>query len=182
MAPPPTDVETSDLATSTEPAALRKRRALYRLVSFLLVAVMALAVADLFLPVLGVDSTTTRVEATDGTLMVVEYPSVTRPALASPFAIELTRPDGFDGPIEIAISRPWIEVWDENGMYPAPSSETGDERWVIYEFDPPEGDRFRFFYDARLEPGRQESFRGEIELRGEDSVLARVRFQTKVRP
>ena len=164
------------------PGVLRKRRVLYTAVSGLLIAVIGLGVADIFLPVLGVDSRTTTVEASDGTTMAVEYPEVTRPALAAPFAIELTNPDGFDEPIEIAISRPWIEVWDENGMYPGPSSETADEKWVVYEFDPPDGDRFRFFYDARLEPARQESVRGVVELRGPEGVLATVRFRTQVRP
>ena len=165
------------------PEVLRKRRALYTVVSGLLIAVVGLGVADIFLPVLGVDSRTVTAEATDGTTMEVEYPYVTRPALAAPFAIELTNPDGFDEPIEIAISRPWIEVWDENGMYPGPSSETADDEWVVYEFDPPDGTRFRFFYDARLEPARQESISGAVELRGgSEGVLAKVSFRTQVRP
>jgi len=52
----------------------------------------------------------------------------------------------------------------------------------VYEFDPPEGDEFRFFYDARLEPARQSSLDGVVELRQGDTVLGRVEFHTEVRP
>jgi hypothetical protein len=164
------------------PRTLRRRHAVYAATTLALCLVMALAVADLFFPVLGVDADTVRGTASDGTELVVTYPSVTRPALASPFSIEVTRPGGFDGPIELAISRPWIEVWDENGMYPAPSSEVGEDDYVVWEFDPPDGASFRFFYDARMEPSRQRGIDGSVQLRAGGEVLAEVEFTTEVRP
>lgn len=165
------------------PGRARNRRALYGLTTFLLTALMGLAVADVFAPVLGVDSATTSADLDGGGRITVTYTSVTRPALASPFAVDIIRPGGFDGQkIELAVSRPWIEVWDENGFYPTPSGETADDQWVIYEFDPPDGDAFRFFYDARLEPARQESVRGAVELRDGSKVLAALTFETTVRP
>lgn len=164
------------------PGRVRKRARLYNLTALALATLMGLALADAFLPVFGVDSAG-RADSFTGGEMRVSYPSLTRPALASPFSVEVTRRGGFgDDKIELAISRPWIEVWDENGFYPTPSGETGDDRWVVYEFDPPEGDTFRFFYDARLEPGRQQSVRGAVELREGSEVLAAVSFETKVRP
>lgn len=164
------------------PARLRRRRRLYRVTSTVVVGIVVLGVADVFGPVLGVDSGTTTATSDDGIVLTVEYPELTRPALASPFSIEVVDAQGFDGPIEVAISRPWIEVWDENGMYPTPSAETGDDRWVVWEFDPPEGTRFRFFYDARLEPARQSRVAGAVELRDGETVLAAVDFATEVRP
>ena len=155
---------------------------MYGVATVVLCGVMALAVADVFWPVLGVDSEIVEVEADDGSSVRVEYPSLTRPALASPFSIEVQRDGGFQQPIELAISRPWIEVWDENGLYPTPSKEVGDERWVVYEFDPPDGDTFRFFYDARLEPAMQSGVSGAVELRDGPTVLARLDFHTQVRP
>lgn len=148
----------------------------------ILCLIIGLGVLDVFAPVLGVDSKTETVEAADGSTFAVEYPAVTRPALASPFAIEIIRPGGFDREIEIAVSRPWIEVWDENGFYPTPSGETGDEHWVVWTFEPPDGDTFRFFYDARLEPARQSSVDGTVELRDQGDVLAAIEFETEVRP
>lgn len=165
------------------PGRVRSRRLLYNLTALGLVTLMALAVADAFLPVFGVDSAIETSPLDGGGEMRVTYTSVTRPALASPFSIEITRPGGFDeDKIELAISRPWIEVWDENGFYPTPSGETADDQWLLYEFDPPDGGTFRFFYDARLEPARQESVRGAVELRDGSKVLAAVTFETRVRP
>jgi hypothetical protein len=129
-----------------------------------------------------VDSNITEAAVSDGGTLRVEYPRLTRPALAAPFAVEVTSPGGFQDPILLAISRPWIESWDENAFYPSPSSETGDRDWVIYEFDPPPGDEFRVFYDARLEPARQTSIDGAVELRQGSNVLARVDLTTVVLP
>ena len=47
---------------------------------------------------------------------------------------------------------------------------------------PPPGDTFRLFYDARLEPARQTSIDGAVELRQGDTRLGRVDFRTEVRP
>ena len=164
------------------PKVRRRRRILYGVTTAVLAGLLLVAVSDVFTDSLGVDSATVTVRAVDGSTLTVEHPSTTRPALASPFSVEVVRPGGFDGPIEIAVSRPWIEVWDENGFYPTPSGETGDADWVVWEFDPPDGDRFRFFYDARLEPARQWGIDGAVELRDGAATLARVDFRTNVRP
>jgi len=164
------------------PVFVRRRRIAYRTMSVALGLLLVATLLDVPFAVLGVDSAEREVAlGEDGTLRV-EYPELTRPGLASPFAVEVTRPGGFEAPIELAVSRPWIEVWDENGMYPAPSAETGDADWVVYEFEPPDGDKFRFFYDARMEPARQSSVDGVVELRQGDTVLGRVEFRTAVRP
>ncbi len=163
---------------------MRRRRWLHRLTFGLVAAVLALAVVDgldLF-DAYGPDTDEVRA-AGDGVTLIVEYTSTIRPALASPFRVRVESADGFDGPITIAVSRPWIEIWDENGMYPGPSAETGDHEWVEWEFDPPDGSVFNFFYDARLEPARQESQDGAVELRDDSGeVLAAVAFTTTVRP
>lgn len=166
----------------TGPARVRTRALLYGITTATLCALLALSFADAFAPVFGVDAATEVSRADDGTILRVEYPEVTRPALASPFAIEVIKEGGFDGPIEIAVSRPWIEVWDENGFYPTPSSETGDPQFVVWEFDPPDGEVFRFFYDARLEPARQTGVEGRVELRDGGATAAAVAFRTEVRP
>jgi hypothetical protein len=165
-------------------AIVRRRRWLHRLTFGGLTAIMVVALldaADVY-DAYGVDKSRVRAVG-DGVTLVVEYPSVTRPALASPFRVTVERPEGFDSPIIIAVSRPWIEIWDENGLYPSPSAETGDRRFVEWEFDPPDGTVFTMFYDARLEPARQQSADGRVELRAVGGeVLAAVTFETKVRP
>ena len=163
------------------PRFVRNRRRLYVVTTVALCGLMGFAVLDAVAPVFGVDSST-KVARGQGMTLRVEHPTVTRPGLASPFSIEVERAGGFDGPIEVAVSRAWIEAWDENGLYPSPSSETGDDQWVVWEFDPPDGDVLRFFYDARLEPARQTSVPGRVELRARGRRVAGVAFEAAVRP
>ena len=80
---------------------------------------------------------------------------MTRPALASLFENGRTRPGGLDGPITLAITGEYLKMWDENGLVPAPAAETTDGEWVLWEFDPPDGDELTVFYDARIEPARR---------------------------
>jgi hypothetical protein len=68
-------------------------------------------------------------------------------------------------------------------VFPNPSAETGDDEWVEWEFDPPDGPVFEAFIDWRMEPAKQESQDGVIELRDETGdVLATVEVATTVRP
>lgn len=164
------------------PSRFRRRWLGYALMQIVLVGLAALVVADIWLPVFGVDTRTESTTTTDGVELQVEYPAVTRPALATSFAIEVHDPDGFDGPIEIAISRPWIEAWDENAYVPAPLAASGDPNWVVQKFTPPDGDTFRVFYDARLEPAWQSNVSGTVQLRRDGRAVAEVDFETKVRP
>ena len=157
---------------------------LHRITFGAVTLVMVLAIADGLgaVDLIGVDQSIARARYGTGELEV-EYPTVTRPALATPFRIRVVQPGGFDEPITVAISRPWIEMWDENGFYPSPSGETADGDWVEYEFDQPDGDELVIFYDARLEPARQDGERGAVELRDSDGKpLASVEFRTRVMP
>lgn len=158
------------------------RRLAYGATSLALIVLAAVAVLDAVAPVFGVDSARVSDRGNDGTLLTVDYPELTRPALASPFAVEVSRAGGFDAPIEVAVSRHWMEQWDENGFVPEPESSTGDLEWVVYEFEPPDGDTLRVFFDARLEPARQESLEGAVQVRSPGEPIAEVRFETTVRP
>ncbi len=84
---------------------------------------------------------------------------VTRPALATPFDIEVRKAGGFDGPVRIAVDHEYLRMWDENGLVPAPAAETVMGPWVVWEFDPPIGERLLVTYDAAHRaggPGRPE--------------------------
>ena len=143
---------------------------------------MALGVVDAFgwFDAYGVDTATVRAEG-GGYALEVSYPSVSRPALASPFEITVTRPGGFDGPVTLAISREYLKMWDENGLIPAPAAETTHGEWVHWEFDPPDGTELTVFYDARIEPGAQSGQTGKVAV-VEDGPVVEVEFRTEVRP
>ena len=149
-----------------------------------LAAAMLLAAADSLgsTAIFGVDSTT--VSAADGDLRLeVTYGEVSRPALATPFDIEVTQPGGFDGPVRVAVDQEYLRMWDENGLVPAPSAETVMGPWVVWEFDPPIGDTLRVSYDARIEPAAQEGRSGAVAVLGaDDEAIVQVELTTRVWP
>jgi hypothetical protein len=104
---------------------------------------------------LGVRSRTATADGAGGTRVRVTYPQVARPALAVPFEVEVSRPDGFDEQIEVRLSRSWLESFDENGVLPAPVEESSDGDDVVWTFDPPDGTVFTLALDTRVEPGVQ---------------------------
>ena len=167
------------------PSTLRKRRVGYAITTAFLSTVVLLAAVDSLgsTAILGVDSRTIDAEGADGLELSVTYGVVSRPALATPFDIEVSQPGGFDGPVRIAVDQEYLRMWDENGLVPGPSAETVMGPWVVWEFDPPVGTTLLVSYDARIEPAAQEGRSGAVAVLGEDDeTLARVDFTTRVWP
>ena len=174
-------------ASSTLPAGpstLGKRRVGYLLTTAFLTGVMLLVAVDSIgsTAIFGVDSTTVRAER-DGIDLAVTYGVVSRPALATPFDIEVHQEGGFDDPVRVAVDQEYLRMWDENGLVPAPSAETVMGSWVVWEFDPPIGDTLRVTYDARIEPAAQQGRSGAVAvLDADDAVVVEVSFTTRVLP
>jgi hypothetical protein len=113
----------------------------------------------------------------------VQYPKVARPGLATPWGIRVHKDGGFgDDPITVATTLEWLNLFDENGRNPAPAAEYMDDDMVVWEFDPPPGDTFRFEFDARLGPSVQSGFTATTELREGNVAVLRVTYRTRVFP
>jgi hypothetical protein len=171
------------LDTPTGEGVIRRRRWLYGLTSALLGVVMALGVVDAVgvADVYGVDSTWATATG-GGYELRVHHGTVSRPGLATPFEIEVDREGGFTGPVEIGVDRRYLRIWDENGLYPTPSSETTQDRWLVWEFEPPDGETFRFAYDARIEPAVQEGRAGAVAVLVDGEPVVQVDLSTRVLP
>ena len=46
-------------------------------------------------------------------------------------------------------------MFDENGLDPDPALAISDGRWLIWEFERPDGEVLQIDFDARIEPGVQ---------------------------
>lgn len=161
------------------------RRTLYAVTSTVLAAIVLLAVVDAVAPfgVYGVD--TDHVRASGGGFELdVRYGSVSRPALATPFDIEVTRPGGFDGPVTLSVTSDYLAMWDENGLDPEPMSSASDADRTYWTFEPPpEGDTMVVSFDARIEPAAQSGKSGRVavlDVSGDTAV--EVSFTTRVWP
>jgi hypothetical protein len=172
-------------ATADGRIRLRLRRLSSWITFALLFAVIGSAVIDGFdvVDIWGVDEKTVSATSESDTELRVRYPTVTRPALATPFEIEVERAGGFENDIELAIDLHYLELWDLNGVYPSPSEERSDGDRIIWTFTPPDGDVLAVSIDARIEPGAQlERRHGSVTLLESGEPELPVRFVTKVRP
>lgn len=170
---------------SPDGARLRGRRGwLYRVTAAALTAIVLGAVVDALglYPVYGVDSRHA-VAAGGGFELDVRYAAVSRPAVATPFDIEVRRPGGFAGPVTVGVSSAYLSMWDENGLDPSPSRETSSPDLLIWEFEPPDGEALAISFDARIEPAAQQGKRGTVAvLDPAGAPLVSVSFRTRLRP
>jgi hypothetical protein len=163
---------------------VRLRRITYTVTSLLLSALVLSAVLDSATEVdLWGASADEVTSAGGGYVLEVRYPTVSRPALATPFDIVVRRAGGFDGPVDIAIDSDWFEMWDYQALQPEPSESTGQPDRVIWTFEPPDGDVLRIFLDARIQPAQQSGTGGWVAILDESGEVAtRVDFNTRVLP
>jgi hypothetical protein len=165
---------------------LRRRRLLYAVTTVALTAIVGGAVVDAIAPfgVYGVDTRTISASGDDSYDLRVRYGTVSRPALATPFDIEVHRQGGFDGRhVTVAVLSTYLAMWDENGVDPSPAEETADASYLFWTFDPPEGDTLRITFDGRIEPAAQSGERGRVAVIDDGGAeLVAVDFRTRVLP
>jgi hypothetical protein len=114
--------------------------------------------------------------------LTVTYAAMSRPGLATPWEVEVRHRGGFDGPITIATTGDYMEMFDENGLDPDPSSSTATEDLIIWEFEPPDGETLTVSFDARLEPAVQRGRSGETSVLVGGRSVVRVGYTTRVMP
>ena len=121
--------------------------------------------------------------AGDGYELEVTYAKASRPGLATPWAFELRKTGGFDGPVRVAWLSSFFDVFDENGLDPDPTSSIGDGDWTVLEFEPPDGDTLSVSFDARVEPAAQlQRVRGAVRVLEEERVVVEVDFKMWIAP
>ncbi len=152
-----------------------------RVIALGITGCFALVVIAALLGLLGVKSATTSMTMADGTEVEIHYARITRPGLASPWAVTVHRPGGFDGPITVRSTSAYFDLFDENGLDPDAAAATQDGEMVIWEFDPPPGETFRLSLDARIEPSVQwgRDATTEVEVDGDVATLT---YRTWVLP
>lgn len=159
-------------ATTTVPdvADLRSERRGHRVrqvVLGLLVVLVALGLTGW----LGVRARTLTGVSDGGMAVRLTYPQVARPALGVPYRLVISKPGGFDTPIEVRLTLSFLHSFDENGTNPEPVESTTDEDEVIWTFDPPTGEVLTLALDTRVEPGVQWRRRGTTTVTsGADQV------------
>lgn len=117
--------------------------------------------------------------------VVVTHPSISRSGHAVKVELEVRRPGGFDPsqPVRVRLLSSYFDLFDENGLTPAPETQTSDDRYTYDEFAPPPGDVLVVSVDTRVEPARNVGERGEVAVLDErGQVLVAVGFRTWLAP
>lgn len=158
--------------------ALRRARAARRtFLAFLAVFVILGAVG-----VFGVRSGTVR-SSGGGYTLEVRYPEVARPGLAVPWSVTVRHPGGFDGPLTLASTASYFDLFDENSLDPDPDASTSDGERVLWEFETPEsGDVMEVSLDTRTGPNVRWGSRGETAILVDGEPVASVEYRTWVMP
>ena len=115
---------------------------------------MVVFVAAGMLGLLGVKSGT--VDGSDGPVSAsVRFGRIARGGVAVPFAINVTSPGGFTGPVDITVDQSYLDLFDHNGIEPGPDATTADGTTVTWTFERPPGTEFTVTLDVRIGPSVQ---------------------------
>jgi hypothetical protein len=170
-------VDTSTLTDVRDAADIRRGRMLRRLGMALLVAFVACGALGLF----GVK--TRSVSASGGGYdLTVEYPGVSRAGLDSLWRVTVHRAGGFDGPITLATTAGYFDIFETQGFYPGPTDETVDGGRYVQTFTQPAGDTFVVTFDAYVQPASQRGRTATTSLVAGGADVVGVRYRTRLVP
>ena len=158
-------------------AAHRRGRLARRVGTIVLVLLVGLGAANVF----GLRLATVSSRG-DGVTLQVTYTRVARAGIAARWLVEVRRPGGFPGPIEIATTGSYFEGFDFNELYPEPSGSRSAGDLVVWTFDRPAGDVFRVSFDARVTPTWWLARSATTVLGGEGLPSLSVSYRTVLMP
>ena len=148
-----------------------------RLLVALLTAIVLAGAAGLF----GVRSSEATASAAGWTVSVT-YASVARAGLDVPWQVTVRREGGFTGPITLAVTADYFDIYEEQGLDPAPATETADGERLYWTFDPPPGDELTVDFDAYIQPASQLGASGAVTVLEGGSEVVTVPFRTWLVP
>lgn len=126
---------------------------------------------------------TERREASEGSWTVgLTYAAVARAGLDVPFEVTVHREGGFDGPVTLALTGDYLDIFETQGFTPEPSATTRGVDRVYLEFDPPSGSTLVVAYDAYIQPSSQVGADGTVGVYDGGRVQAAVSFRTLLLP
>jgi hypothetical protein len=147
-----------------------------------LVGLLVLIVGAGATGLLGVHSTTST-GADRGYEVSVEYAAVARAGLDVPWRVQVRRAGGFDGPVTLAVTADYFDIYEEQGLDPQPTAESSDGQYLYWTFDPPpSGDLLAVDFDAYIQPSSQLGASGEVSVVEGGDRVASTEFHTWLVP
>lgn len=148
-----------------------------RLLVGLLTVIVVSGAAGLF----GVRSSEATASA-DGWTVSVTYASIARAGLDVPWKVTVRRDGGFSGPVTLAVTADYFDIYEQQGLDPEPSTETSDGEHLLWTFDPPPGDTLAIDFDGYIQPSSQLGASGEVAVIEAGAPVVTVPFRTWLVP
>ena len=106
-----------------------------------------------------------------------------RAGLDVPWQVRIQPGRRLHGPVTLAVTADYFDIYEEQGLDPQPASETSDGEFLYWTFDPPPtGERLAVDFDAYIQPSSQLGSSGEVAVLGGTERVATTRFHTWLVP
>jgi hypothetical protein len=118
-----------------------------------------------------------------GWTLELRHAAVARAGLDVPWQVTVTHRGGFDGPVQLAVTGSYFDIFETQGFHPEPSDESRDGDTLFLSFKPPDsGDTMVVAYDAYIQPASQVGRSGSVSVVDHGQRLAVVDFRTRLLP
>ena len=110
------------------------------------------------------------------------YAVVARAGLDVPWQVTVHRDGGFTGPVTVAVTADYFDIFESQGLDPEPATETSDGEHLYWTFDPPPGEELAIDFDAYIQPSSQLGASGEAAVLDGGAAVVTVPFRTWLVP
>jgi hypothetical protein len=147
-------------------------------------AALLLLLAFVVLGAMGFFGIRTRTASSSGGgyNLAVAYPHTDRPGEPIHWVITVTRPGGFDAPIDIGVTQNYLDILDVNDIEPGPSATRTNGGFIVWTFDPPAGDVLRVSVDAFVQLNTQFGKEATVAVLEGGHAVTSVNYRTWIAP
>jgi len=120
--------------------------------------------------------------APDGHHLSLEFAQTSRPGLDVPFEIRVTRPEGLDPEVTLALTGDYLDLYETQGWYPEPTEQTRDGEWVYLTFATEGQPVMVIDFDAYIQPTAVLPQSGQLALVVDGEPVDPLSFRTVIFP
>ena len=120
--------------------------------------------------------------AADGHHLRLEYAVTSRPGMDVPFQIRLTRAEGLDSEVTLALTGDYLDMYETQGWYPEPTEQTRDGEWLYLTFATEGQPVMVIDFNAYIQPNALLPRSGELALVVDGEPVDPLSFRTFLFP
>ena len=160
------------------PARKVRRARLLRRIGLVVVSLVVLAGA---IGLFGIRTRTVTASG-GGYTMTLQYPATDRSDEPAHWVLSVQRNGGFSGPVQIGVTQSYLDLLDMNAIEPEPSASENVGGFVVWTFDPPEGDVLRVLLDANIQLNAHFGAGAQVAVFDHGVPAVHVNYRTWVAP